>query len=61
MNNSLLDLLLDCQQQVQHSCYTAYSMITIRSLPDDIPTFDGKPKLYFGSILKLENLATETT
>ena len=30
------------------------------SLIDDIPTFNGKPELYFGWILKIENIATVT-
>ena len=33
---------------------------TNNSLTDDIPIFDGKPKLYFDWIVKLENITTVT-
>ena len=38
-----------CQQHLKSDC-----------LINDIPTFDGKPELYFDWILKLENIATVT-
>ena len=63
MNNSLVKLLHG-QQQTQND--TTWPLQAVEqskkdhandSLIDDIPNFDGKPKLYFDWILKKENMA----
>ena len=66
MNNSLIDLL-HCQQRMQNDATCTSQVIhqsqqdhTNVSLIGDIPTFDGKPELYFDWILKLENIAAVT-
>ena len=66
MNNSLMDLV-HCQQQTQNDTIRVLQAIqqsqrdhAYDSLTDDIPSFDGKPELYFSWILKLENITTVT-
>ena len=53
MNNSLIDLL-QCQQRMKNETNCTLQVIhqsqwehTNDFLIDDIPTFDGKPELYF--------------
>ena len=60
INNSLIDLL-QCHQRVHNNTTSVLQVIhqshqdhANDSLIDDIPTFDGKPELYFNWILKLE-------
>ena len=52
MNNSLNDFT--CTLQATHQSWQDHAN---NFLVDDIPTFNGKPELYFDLILKLENIA----
>ena len=65
MNNLLLDLFIVNKRpkMMQHMLYRLYSNHRDHAndfLIDDIHPFDGKPQLYFGWILKQENIAAVT-
>ena len=59
MKNSLINLL-QCLQRTQDDTTHVFQVIhqsqrhSAKTLINDIPTFDGKPELYFEWILKLE-------
>ena len=65
--NNYLVYSLHCQQQTQYDRTCALQVIQQSqrdhandSLINDIPSFDGKPELYFYWILKFKNIAVVT-